>query len=395
MAPITRPVSTAAPKTATARAAGILLFGVFFLAGLAFFVFIVGRPLLHVVQARQWRSTSCEIISSRVHSSQDSDGSTYRVEMTYRYSFDGRTYVGNRYEFLNLSTSGYRGKAAIVARLAPGTRTPCWVNPADARESVIERGVTLGFLFGLIPLLFILIGGAGMYSTAVGRLPFAAAALVATTSEETYAKAVRDAEPATLRPATGRGVKLATLVSLSVIWNAFVAVFLYSVLSRGPRGGVTWFFAIFLTPFIIAGIVLVVLSFRQALEMSNPRAIVTVNRSVVALGDDLRVEWSMEGSVRRLTGMRITLEAREEATYTRGTDRVTEKNVFTTIVVANQTAPAIAGTGSATVRIPADSMHSFTARHNQVKWALRVRSEVSRWPDSDDEFPLTVAPRYR
>jgi hypothetical protein len=240
-----------------------------------------------------------------------------------------------------------------------------------------------------------LIGGAGLYSMAAGRLPFVSAALVATTTAETYAKAVRGAEPATLQPATGRGLKLATLIVLSLIWNAFVGVFLYTVLSNVPRGGVSWFVAIFLTPFLIAGVVLVVLAIRQAFEMSNPRPIVRVNRSVVALGDDLRVDWSMDGQVKRLASVSITLEGREEATYTRGTDRVTEKNVFATIVVANQTAPAITGNGSVTVKIPADSMHSFTARHNRVKWVLRIRAEVPRWPDSDDEFLLTVAPRYR
>jgi hypothetical protein len=270
------------------------------------------------------------------------------------------------------------------------------VNPADASDAVIERGLTAGLLFGIIPLLFVAIGGGGLYSLAVGRTPFTSAFLVSTTtSEKTYPKAVLTAEPATLRPRTGRGARLVAITGVALVWNAFLCVFLYSLLSDWSRGTLHWFLAVFLSPFILVGIVLVALAVSQALELFNPRPTVSVNRSIVALGDDLRVDWSMEGRVSRLARISITVEAREEATYTRGTDRITETNVFERLQLVNQAAPEITGRGSETVKIPADSMHSFTAKHNKVSWVVRVRGEVPRWPNSDDEFPLTVAPRRR
>jgi hypothetical protein len=99
--------------------------------------------------------------------------------------------------------------------------------------------------------------------------------------------------------------------------------------------------------------------------------------------------------VKKLTRFTITLEAREEATYARGTDRTTDTNVFATITLANQIAPNIAVSGSEKARIPADTMHSFDATHNKVVWVIRVRGDVPNWPNSDDEFTLTVAPRDR
>ena len=146
---------------------------------------------------------------------------------------------------------------------------------------------------------------------------------------------------------------------------------------------------------MLVGILLVALAIRQALQLSNPRPSLTVNNAIVALGDELRVDWSMEGRVEKLTRFSITLEAREQATYTRGTDRVTDTNVFATIPLANHVSPQIAGTGSARVRIPVGTMHSFDATNNKVLWLVRVRGEVPHWPDSDDEFPITVAPRDR
>jgi hypothetical protein len=122
---------------------------------------------------------------------------------------------------------------------------------------------------------------------------------------------------------------------------------------------------------------------------------VTVSKAIVALGDELRVDWSMEGRLEKLRRFTITLEAREEATDIRGTDRTTHTNVFAAITLVNQISPGIAGVGSARVMIPADTMHSFDATHNKVVWLVRVRGEAPNWPDSDDEFPLTVAPRDR
>jgi hypothetical protein len=47
-----------------------------------------------MLSARQWQSASCEIISSRVHTSQSSDASMHRVDVTYRYFVDDLGYLG-------------------------------------------------------------------------------------------------------------------------------------------------------------------------------------------------------------------------------------------------------------------------------------------------------------
>ncbi len=133
--------------------------------------------------------------------------------------------------------------------------------------------------------------------------------------------------------------------------------------------------------------------FYQALQLTNPLPTVTVNKAVVALGTELRVNWSIEGRVQRLAHWNLTLEAREEATYIRGTDSTTDTRVFATFPLADQRPPEIARAGSASVKIPADTMHSFEAANNKVVWLIRVHGEVRNWPNSDDEFPLTVAPR--
>jgi hypothetical protein len=392
----TAPVSGGSPSSAVSRAVVFLFFAVFLAAGAAFGIGAFGRPLLHMISARQWQSASCEIISSRVQAHQGTDGSTYRVDVTYRYFVNDRGLVGNRYQFMDWSTSGTRGKAAIVARLRPGTRTECWVNPANPGDAVIERGLTAEVWFGLIPLLFTIIGGAGMYFAAFGRGRFSGlTSSKPTTTGATYTRAVHGAGSATLRSRYSRGARLAGFIAVARVWNGILSVFLYDLFSPSRRGSFHWFLLVFLIPFTLVGIGLVVLVIRQALRLFNPRPNVTVSKSIVALGTELRVDWSIEGRVEKLTRCSITLEAREEATYSRGTDRITDTNVFATIRLANQIPPEIAAAGSARVTIPADTMHSFDAKYNKVVWVVRVRGEVPNWPDSDDEFPVTVAPRDR
>jgi hypothetical protein len=311
----------------------------------------------------------------------------------YRYQVDDRAYAGSRYQFSRGLTNTFRGKSAIVARLRPGTRTACWVDPANPAEAVIDRGLTADLWIGLVPLLFIVIGAGGIYFMAGGRAPRGLTSDRATKQGPGFTKAVSGAGPAALRPRTGRLAKLAGLTVVMLFWNGILSVFLDQLLAPSSRG-FPWFLLIFLVPFVLVGILLIALVIGQALRLSNPRPNVTVNKAIVALGDELRVDWTLDGRVARLARFSIALEGREEATYSRGTDKVTDTNVFETMELANQIPPGIARAGSARVKIPADTMHSFTAAHNKVVWALRVRGEVPNLPDSDDNLRAALSELY-
>jgi len=77
--------------------------------------------------------------------------------VTYQYDFAGRYYSSSRYSFSPSSaTSGYRGKKRVADRLAPGTKTICYVNPDDPRDAVIERGLTWDMVvWGVFAIIFL------------------------------------------------------------------------------------------------------------------------------------------------------------------------------------------------------------------------------------------------
>lgn len=173
--------SRSAPPEATGAQAGCLtaFFSLFLLIGLGAFIAMVGLPALNILEARDWTATPCDIISSQVKSHSDSDGTTYSVDLSYRYQIKGREYQSNRYHFATGSSSGMEGKQAVVNRYPAGSRTVCYVNPQDPTDAVIERGFVTELLFGLIPLVFILIGAGGIFYARNLNKPKPAQALTA------------------------------------------------------------------------------------------------------------------------------------------------------------------------------------------------------------------------
>ncbi len=121
----------------------VLFFGLFLAVGCVLSYFILWRPWSQWIAARFWEEVPCRIVSSQVTESSDSDGSTYKVDVTYAYVVEGGEITGSRYDFMNVSSSGYDGKAAVVARYPVGTRAVCWVNPKNRTESVLNRDFSL------------------------------------------------------------------------------------------------------------------------------------------------------------------------------------------------------------------------------------------------------------
>src|SRR4051812_21252652 len=170
--PVTVPVSSQGssnPAGGLKSRLGLgLFFSVFLLFGVGLGIPFFIRPATQILAARTWKEVPCEIVRSQVRQHSGDKGSTYSVEVVYRYIVNGRTFTAARYQFMSGSSSGYDGKAAIVAQLQPGTRTVCFVNPTDPTDVVLQRGFTPVLWFGLIPFVFALVGLVGIVSAVRG-----------------------------------------------------------------------------------------------------------------------------------------------------------------------------------------------------------------------------------
>jgi hypothetical protein len=147
-----------------------LFFGAFFGLGFLLFVFITVRPLWRIQKAKSWPEVPCRVESSHILTHHGDKSDTYSLDILYAYEFNGKHYKSNRYHFMGGSSSGYKGKRKIIEQFSAGKETVCYVNPADPYTAVLNRGFTSDLWFGLIPLLFTIIGAAGLIYTAKKRL---------------------------------------------------------------------------------------------------------------------------------------------------------------------------------------------------------------------------------
>jgi hypothetical protein len=380
------------------------LFSIFLLVGLGTFYGLVIRPVGKVFAARGWEATPCVVVSSQVRSHSSDDGTTYSVDILYSYTVNRKEYRSNRYQFMSGSSSGYRGKAEIVARHPPGTRTVCYVNPQDPTESVLERGFTGQFLLGLIPLAFILAGGGGLVfalrtarreknaSPAHRWLPKAAASSLTTswTPPRTLAE-TSPGQPVVLKPTASVRGKLVGSIVIATVWNGILSVFVVQVF-KGWQSGSEWFLTIFLIPFLLVGLVLIGAIGYFFLASFNPRPTLTVSSNAVPLGGTLGLNWRLTGRVEAIERLRIYLEGREEATYRRGTSTYTDQHVFATVELANVSGHHEKRAGDCSVGIPAATMHSFESNNNKIIWTLKVQGSIRWWPDVNEEFPILILP---
>jgi hypothetical protein len=355
---------------------GRFVFGLFAVLGLALLVPFFILPVWRVREARSWIETPCVVISSHVEVHRDSDGSTYRPVIVYEYQFQGRTYQGNRYNFMGGSSSGRAGKQAVVDRYPPGAAARCWVNPREPSQAVLNRGFAGEMLFGLIPLVFALVGMGGL----VGMRRQAVAETAP--SPPTI---LLDAEARELRPGASRWGKVFGMFAVAAFWNGIT----WTILIAASRDR-EWFALAFLSLFALIGAGLLAAVVYLALALANPRPRLTLRPGALRLGALQTLAWHLTGAVARLRHLVITLEGRESATYTRGTSTVTDRRACLRVVLAEVANPAEMRQGETSFEPPAGMVPGFKADCNKLEWFLRVRGDIPFWPDLDEEFPVEI-----
>jgi len=181
------------------------------------------------------------------------------------------------------------------------------------------------------------------------------------------------------------------VILVCAFWNGIVGVFVSGMIAGWTRGHPDYFLTVFLVPFLLVGLFLLWLSIHTFLAIFNPRPVLQINSSCVPLGGEFNVRWRLNGNANKLTSFRVTLEGREEATYTRGTNTYTDRTVFhSQVFIEASTQFGFGGEGR--VRVPKESMCSFHSSSNKVVWALKAHGEIPRWPDVEEEYQIEVLP---
>jgi hypothetical protein len=363
--------------------------------------FLLLKPLVQMVRARNWVETPCVIVSGDVVTQHGSENDTYKVHVVFSYSFDGpEKRQSERYSFATGSSRGYASKARVVAQYPRGRETVCYVNPGHPDEAVLNRGYDSSLLLGLIPLALALICGGIILRilTSDRRERRHLNALQVTSSDYSLVGIPQIAGEKTFVSNKTRWQKFIVLLVIALAWNGFVLGVSRTILGdlRTAPGGwhslFTCGMGLFMIPFLLVGLLLAVLAVFQGLALFNPRVCITFPIYPLAIGGASELVWEISGKVSRIKNFRLFLEGREEATYTRGTRIVTDKSVFKTIPICEMSQNALVAQGRITVQIPDGTMHSFKSKNNKIIWELKAKGDIPRWPDIEDDYPVEILP---
>lgn len=398
-------VGRRAKSTLTSRGhghlVGIIIFGAFVLVGTVVLAAFGLPSLREWLSSRSWPAVEATVVGSRVRTHSDGESTTYSVQVVYEYRIGDQTLRANRDGLLSGSSSGRESKERRVREMPPGAKVTAYVDPREPTNSLLDRSGWWLLLSVGVPGVFALVGAGGLYHLLRQRLdepptigapvpqrsyaPTSAGVATAAPTPAGVTVGGEDAQSLELR-ATGRRGTLIFLVLFALIWNGATWGFILGV---GVGDSCT---LLFMVPFVLAGIGVVVAAIHQLLALFNPRAVLVLTPGTLRLGDSFQLDYRFEGRFDRITALKIILEGREEATYTRGTKRTTDKQAFREIELLQTDARVHIERGTIRARMPEDTMHSLLAGDSRIAWRLVVRGTIERWPDVDDEFPVSVLP---
>ena len=380
-----------------------LVFGTF---GMFFVVMFFLWPLWGVLQALTWIETPCTIEESHVETKTNAQGKGKTYSVAVRFSFQApdpnatggeaplRTWTGERYSFVTGSSSGLAAKQAAVEAYPAGSKRTCWVDPRDPQCSVLERDMTGDLWMAALTLIFPCAGyGIALGIWVASRRKRQRERMISTGTMPTPTAAQETAATLALGSVQSPFAKFIFSLIFCVFWNGIISIPLFSVLIPGFRQGhPEWIIFFFLIPFELIGLGLMVWLGYNLLALANPRIRLRLAATSIRPGDRLQLSWEIAGSAQRLRRLTITLEGREEATYSQGKKQVTDREVFHRSVLFDRDEHFARQPGRAELLIPAEAPVSFKSLHHCLRWVMVVQGDIPHWPDIREEWDLTVLP---
>lgn len=397
-----------------------IFFTAIVLIGLAGLVLIFIRLVIP-----EWRANhvfvdhQCVVLDKRLARKETAERNLYRPEIRIEYQVRGATYVAWTYDIRHDFSTGEEEKQAILDDFVPGQTYPCWYDPSDPNVVVLIRGYSWWFwLLLMVPVSFLLIGSGGLiytvltWGTSAERRAVMArrAARMKLFEDSQQAKPEYPQVPSPENITNSPGTRLAYRLPIGVspgwkvmvwliaclVWNGIVAVFVIWAINGHIAGNPDWFLTIFITPFALAGIGLVVVLVRQLLIATGVGpTLIEISDQPLCPGGRYDLVLLQTGRL-KMNWLEVYLVCDEEATFRHGTDtrreshRVYQQRVFRQEGFQIQRGEPFEARFA--VEMPAGAMHTFKSDHNEVNWKVIVKGDVADWPGYERSFQVIVYP---
>ena len=375
----------------------VIILSVLLIGGFAGIYFWTVKSYMTFRDSKNWIETPCVIISSKVGVHRGDDSTTFSVDITFEYEFEGSKYTSSRYNLAPAgSSTGYESKKEVVKKYPPGMETICFVNPKNPSQAVLNRDFTPAMLLTLIPFIPSLIGAGGLTIIRSSKKSQPKTIYDMDSSFDKIPTATNSAIPypdtrgrIMLKPKEGRMGRIFWILMFSVIWDGILFILLFNFIKEKSF---SLFLLAFFIPFIVIAIMMLVVLVVMIISLTNPKVNITVGSSAVPLGGILEIKWEIPERASSLQRLIINLEGIEEVTYSSGKHTRTDKNVFLQIPVIETTEHGTMIRGNKDIKIPENTMHSFKVDHNKILWMLKVVGEFPRWFRMKENYEIIILP---
>lgn len=395
------PVHSDAANQASGNAIVLVFCSIFGLAGFAIFFGVAVPQVREYVAIQSWVETPAQVIWSRVVAV-SGKSTTYKAEIFYRYTVQGREYHSTRDELMGGSSSGRKGKQAVVEANPPGKALICYVNPTKPWQAILKREVGWSALLILFPLPFMAFGIGGWWMALREKRKKEPAFLNRTNARQSHQRPTDQtfgissgASAQIFRSGRSRISMLLIILIFAGIWNAVVSAAIFGTWESWRNGELHWLVVIFLIPFVVIGVLLIVGAVCSLAAFFSPRYELRTPHGILAPGRSASLAWRRKGGLGNPSRFALYLIGLEEVTRGSGKSRSTTKTVFHEALLHQADGPIIPQEGRTQITIPEDAMHSFEGSSNKVRWLLRVQARMAFLPRVDDEFEIQVRPLHR
>jgi len=345
-----------------------LIFGC---AGLAIFIFTFLLPQQKIEASKSWLQIKAKVISSKVISSTNKNGTSYRPYIAYRYKIGGEEYLGDNYSFNPGSSSGSSEANKIIRTYSKGHSFPLYVNPNNPTESVIRRDLAPNKFLLILPIGFMLAG------------------ILLLTSMFHQKKFQLDPEQARHHTILLKGPsplgKAIKIVLFTLVWNGAVYFFIQS----NER--------LFSIIFGFVALILIAASIYAILALFNPRPTAEISPGNIHPNTEISLRWRINGRINRIGKLTISLKCLRVTTVSTnsGTNhkrRVVKTPIYEEEIFITDQQNQIAQ-DQLQFTIPEDKPASILGEDGGIQWQLLFHGDISRWPDLKQEFPFFVYPK--
>ena len=199
----------------------------------------------------------------------------------------------------------------------------------------------------------------------------------------------------TIESGIGKNLRLMLLAAfLGILFlGAYIATIHTAYFADEGGGlGTAMFYGLMFSPFLLLGLVGVAATVSRFMALINPRARLTVSSTRLRVGETIDVSWKLFGRISIVEELEIALHGFDERDGSikdpAELDLSNFDELFEKATIFTTTDPATISQGETRWKIPSDVKLSS----DEMKWRLRLRAKIKRWPDTYQEFAVQVLP---